>query len=418
MVNKIKNKFLKPNLKTLLVILFINVYFACIDSSSVQSVYADQSKIIKIVSSMPRTGSANAQSGAIVNGIRLAFEQAENKAGDFTLVYEDWDDASPERGAWDPAVEAANADKAVNDPDIMAYIGTFNSGAAKIAMPKLNKAMLAMVSPAASWPGLTKSGFGEAGEPSIYRPTSSINFFRVFPTDDVQGPQAARWVKESGAKKVFALHDKELYGKGLAELFKKEADKIGLQILGFEGIDGKSSNYKSLAIKMRQLQPDLIYFAGTTQNNAGQLVKDIRSIGMKTPILLPDGCFENAFIHAAGVKNLEGNAFFTFGGLPPRLLKGNGELFYKQYKEKYLSEPEAFAVYGYEAASVIIKAIKNVNIKERAKITDALKTIKNFQGALGTWSFDENGDITLKSLSLNTVKNGSFEFVKELVAAQ
>src|SRR2546426_3479858 len=91
------------------------------------SVFAQDSQVIKIVSSLPRTGSANAQAQTMVNGIKMALEEVHGKVGDFTIAYEDWDDASPERGQWDPALEAANAQKAVKDPDIMAYIGTYNS---------------------------------------------------------------------------------------------------------------------------------------------------------------------------------------------------------------------------------------------------------------------------------------------------
>src|SRR5689334_17673028 len=98
--------------------------------------------VIKIWSSLPRTGSANAQTTTIVNGIRLAIEDVGGKIGDFQIIYEDKDDASAKKGDWDPEVEAANADNAVKDPDVMAYIGTYNSGAAKISMPVLNKAGL------------------------------------------------------------------------------------------------------------------------------------------------------------------------------------------------------------------------------------------------------------------------------------
>src|SRR5687767_1235057 len=64
--------------------------------------------VIKIVSSLPRTGSANAQTTTLVNGIKMAIEEVGGKVGEFTIVYEDWDDASPQRGNWDPAVETAN----------------------------------------------------------------------------------------------------------------------------------------------------------------------------------------------------------------------------------------------------------------------------------------------------------------------
>ena len=86
-------------------------------------------KVLKIISSLPRTGSANAQTTTMVNGIQLAIDEVNGKVGDYTIVYEDMDDASPQRGNWDPAVEAQNANKAARDESVIAYIGTFNSGA-------------------------------------------------------------------------------------------------------------------------------------------------------------------------------------------------------------------------------------------------------------------------------------------------
>lgn len=382
--------------------------------NSVTTLHADDSKLIKIVSSLPRTGSANAQTSTMVNGIKMALEEIGGKVGDFTVTYEDWDDASPERGQWDPAVEAANADKAIKDPNVMAYIGTYNSGAAKISMPKLNQASLVMVSPANTWPGLTKPGIGEANEPMVYRPTGKISYFRVVPTDEIQGLVGASWSKELGAKKVFILHDRELYGKGIAEMFQRSSPKFDIEIVGFEGIDAKASNYKSLATKIRQKAPDLVYFGGTTQSNAGQIAKDLRSSGLKVKYMVPDGCFENAFIEAAGKENLEGSTFITFAGVPANELKGKGKVFYENYKKKYGAEPEAYAAYGYESANVVIDAIKRAGKKDRAAILAAVAATKDFEGALGTWSFDANGDTTMKTMSGNTVKDGKFSFVKIL----
>jgi branched-chain amino acid transport system substrate-binding protein len=272
---------------------------------------------IKIVSSLPRTGSANAQTSTMVNGIRMAIDERGGKIADCDLAYEDWDDASPERGAWDPAIEAGNAQKAVKDPNIMAYIGTYNSGAAKIAMPILNQANLIMVSPANTYPGLTKPGLGEANEPAVYRPTGKVSYFRIVPADDIQGDVAATFAKEVGIKKVFILHDRELYGKGVADVFKRVATKLGIQVTGYEGIDIKAANFRSLVTKIKSTGADLVYFGGTTQSGAGQLAKDLVSSGVKAKLMMPDGCRENALIESAGKENLEGRAYVTFGGLPP-----------------------------------------------------------------------------------------------------
>src|SRR3954452_19791119 len=88
----------------------------------------------KIVSSLPRTGSSKGQTDTIVNAIKMALDEAGNKAGNFTIAYEDWDDATAAKGSWDAGKEAENANKAIGDADVMVYIGTFNSGAAKVSM--------------------------------------------------------------------------------------------------------------------------------------------------------------------------------------------------------------------------------------------------------------------------------------------
>lgn len=375
---------------------------------------ANQENIIKIVSSLPRTGSANAQTGSIVNGIKMAIDEINGKVGNFKIVYEDWDDASPQRGNWDPAVEAKNADNAIKDKDVMAYIGTYNSGSAKISIPKLNAASIVMISPANTYPGLTKPGLGEKNEPAIYRPSGKISYFRVVPADDIQGVVAAEWAKEMGLQKVFILHDRELYGKGIADVFRVEAKKLGLQVVGYEGIDPKVSNYKALMTKIKKNRANLVYFGGTTQTNAGQIAKDIVSSGLNIKYMVPDGCFEQAFIDGSGPDNVEGKAYITFGGVPARELTGKGKAFYEGYKQKFNMEPEGYAVYGYEATKVILDGIARAGIKNREAIRQAVAETQNFNGALGTWSFDKNGDTTLKTMSGNTVKNGTFEFMKLL----
>ena len=194
---------------------------------------AGDPQLIKIVSSLPRTGSAKAQTDTIVNGIKIALDEAGYKAGDFRIVYADWDDATAGAGQWTAEAETANAARAVRDPDVMVYIGTYNSGAAKISMPILNKAHLLMVSPANTWPGLTKPDKGDPGEPGIYRPTGEVSYLRMVPTDDLQGPLGAAWAKELGVKRVYVLDDNEVYGKGIATLFIEACQDLGIDEPGW-----------------------------------------------------------------------------------------------------------------------------------------------------------------------------------------
>ncbi|MCD5382041.1 MAG: hypothetical protein LR017_01850 [Candidatus Pacebacteria bacterium] len=99
---------------------------------------------ITIVSSAPMRNVTVGQS--IVNGITLALEEADYTAGAYTIAYiaEDGGDA---QGSWDSAIEAEIAQHAVADPNVMVYLGTFNSGAAKVSIPITNAGNLAQLSP-------------------------------------------------------------------------------------------------------------------------------------------------------------------------------------------------------------------------------------------------------------------------------
>lgn len=369
---------------------------------------------IKIVSSLPRTGSSKAQTDSVVNAIKQRIEEDNNQicGGQFNVVYEDMDDATAAAGKWDAAQEASNANKAAADADVMIYIGTFNSGAAKISIPILNQAGLVMISPANTYPGLTKPNTGEADEPDKYYPTGVRNYVRVVPADDLQGAAAANWANEIGAKKVFVLDDTELYGKGVADQFVMQAEKNGAEIVGRESIEGKAADYRALAAKIVAAAPDMVYYGGITQNNAGQLVKDIKGEGFTGNFMGPDGIYEEAFITAAG-DAAEG-VYVTFGGIPAEKLTGKAAEWYASYKAKYNGEPEVYAVYGYEAANVAMNALNQVCAKDRAKVLAAVTGTKDFSGILGTWSFDANGDTSLTDMSGAQVKGGKFEYVKPI----
>jgi branched-chain amino acid transport system substrate-binding protein len=372
--------------------------------------------LVKIVSSLPRTGSAKQQSDTLVRGIRMAIEEAEGRVGPFRLEYLDLDDSTAAAGQWTSEAEAANARRALQDPDVVAYIGTFNSGAAKVSMPILNLGDLLMVSPANTAVGLTKPGLGAPGEPGVYRPTGRLNYVRVVPADDLQGPLSADWAKNRGIKRVSILDDNEVYGKGIADLFDERCREIGIEVLGHDSIDAKAQEFKSLMASIKAANPDLVYFGGTTQSKGGQLAKDMVSAGITALFMVPDGCREQVFIDSAGAANLEGRCFVTFGGLPPEKLTGKGSEFVERYRRKYGELPEAYAVYGYEAACVALRAIREAGTKDRRAITDKALAIRDFDGALGRWGFDSNGDTSMRTLTVSGVKDGAFRFEEILDA--
>ena len=373
--------------------------------------------LLKVVSSLPRTGSAQGQTDTIVNGIKMALEEAAGTVGSLRFDYEDRDDATAAAGGWDGTVEAANARGAAADPNVMVFIGPYNSGAAKQSIPELNDAGLVQISPACTAIELTKPVEGDtSGAPGIYR-KKGVTFCRVCPNDILQGTGSAQFVFEDlKARKVYILDDTEVYGRGIANMFEKKAKELGMTVLGHEGIVTTQNDFVQLMTKIRAAGPDAVYFGGTTQSKGGQVVKDMKGVGLNVPVVVPDGCYENAFIESVGAQNLA-NVYATMGGFDPSKLTGAGAEFVKKYKAKYGKDPEAYAIYGYEAGKVFTEAVKKVGRKDRQAIREAVLATKDFTaGALGKWSFDADGDTTLEVLTISKIENGKFVPVKTVTA--
>jgi branched-chain amino acid transport system substrate-binding protein len=381
---------------------------------------------LKIVSSLPMTGSSLTQTQTIVNAMQLRLEQAKSSAcgGKYVIEYESWDDASAALGKWDPAVETENANKASADKSVVAYLGTFNSGAAMLSIPVLNGAgPLVMISPANTNPGLTKADKDLPGVTDSYYPSGTRNYARVVAADDIQGFVAANFVKdELGATSVYILDDQELYGKGIADVFEARAGEIGLTVVGHEGIDPKAADYKALMTKISTSNaggpPDAVYVGMVVDNNASQLLKDkvaIMGDNETVKFVGPDGIQTQAFIDGAGADVAAGT-YASVAGVPFSDLPASGQQFIKDYEAKYGKLTEPYSVYGYETMNVALKAIEDVcaaggNPTDRKAVRDAVFAIANFDGALGTWSFDANGDTSLTDMTFYQVKDGAYASV-------
>jgi branched-chain amino acid transport system substrate-binding protein len=366
--------------------------------------------VVKIVSSMPRTGTGKGQTDAIANGIRMAIDDRNGEVAGMKIEYSDWDDATAGTGKWTPELESQNARNAEGDPDVMAYLGPYNSGAAMVSMPILNQAGLVQVSPAVTWTGLTKNVEGaDPEEPGKYRPTGKNHFARVCPNDRTQGPVAADFVKNNlKVNSVYILDDKELYGLGVSGLFERRCKAIGLEVLGHESINPAQQEFTALLTSIKAKNPGALFFGGTTATGAPQVAKDMRNAGLSCPLIVPDGCYELSFITSAGEQNLT-NCYATFGGLDPADTSGPVAKFAEKYRQKYNAPPESFAIYGYEAANVVLAAIKKVGKKDREAILKEVLGTKDFEGVLGKWSFDPDGDISLQQSTISKIEGGKFK---------
>jgi branched-chain amino acid transport system substrate-binding protein len=374
---------------------------------------------VDIYSSLPLQGGSSAQTIPMVNGMKLALAQANNKAGQWTVNYQSLDDSTAAAGKWDPGQTAANARKAASDPKTVIYLGEFNSGASEVSVPITNTAGIPQVSPANTYVGLTTSLPGSApGEPQKYYPTGKRTYLRIVPIDNIQGAAGLIAMKNAGCTKVAVANDKEAYGAGLATDIELEKGFYGVNVVSNTGIDPTAPNFRAYASTVAGQGADCFYFAGIVSNGAVQITKDVHSAIPTAKIFGGDGICTDSYTNA------------TKGGVPAAiypliqctvptsnlLAYPGGKDFLAAYQAKYgVANPDPYAIYGYVAMKLALDTISSLGAQGNSKtaVLNALFALKSYSSVLGTFGFNANGDTTLKSFGLWKVgSNGELVFVQ------
>jgi branched-chain amino acid transport system substrate-binding protein len=362
-----------------------------------------------IASDLPLQGAIRHQTVQVSRAEIWALAEAGWKAGSYNIGYQSCDDSTAQTGGWDTAKCATNAHLYANNRSVIAVLGTFNSGCAKIEVPIGNRASLLWVSPTNTNPGLTKKW--DVGEPQKYYPTGVRNFARIVATDDIQGPADALWSKALGYKKVYVLNDKQTYGFGVATTYRNAAKKLGITVAGFEGWDAKASSYEALATRIKASGAQAVFLGGILCNNGAKLMQDIKSVDPKIQLQMPDG-----FSDPTGNGPVGNGAYISVAGEPPQGLTGVGAAFVKSFGKQIGAVPNPYSAYGAQAMDVALQAIVKGG-GQRAATTKSVfgETITN--GILGTFTINKSGDTTLTPVTIYKQVGKNLKPVKTLVPA-
>jgi branched-chain amino acid transport system substrate-binding protein len=377
-------------------------------ASSCSAIQNGSGKLL-VASDLPLQGSGRAQTAQMTRAIKFIFAQHGWKAGKYTLAYQSCDDATAQAGKWDSGKASANANAYAQNSSVVGVIGTFNSGAAEIEIPILNRAPngpIAMISPANTYVGLTHGGPGTvAGEPGKYYPTGKRSYARVVAADDFQGAADALLTKSLGAKRVFILNDKEAYGLGVSTNYRNAGKRLGLSSVGFTAFDPKASSYEALAVKIKASKAQAVFIGALICENGGKLIKDIRAaVGSSVKIILPDGFTPISATAQESGSAAEG-AFVSVAGLPNSSLKAAGAAFVKNFTKADKRPPDPYSVYAAQAAEVFVAAIAQSN-GTRSDIAKQVFRVHLNNSILGNMSFNANGDVTANPVTIYRIKSG------------
>ncbi len=266
--------------------------------------------------------------------------------------------------------------------------------------PILSQGNLATVTPASTNPDITDPKF--AGQ---YRPAGKAVYFRTVTTDAFQGPNMANYMADTlKVKSIYVLDDSGAYGVGIADSFQKQAEKRGVKVLGRDQLNPKEADYTTVLTKIKSMNPDALYYGGVAQAGV-KVVKQSYDIMPKVIRAGGDGVYGAEILKGAGFPAAEG--LYATIAAPNILDNPDAKPFVEAFAKKYGQQPENYSITAYDAALVIIDAVKRVadSGKEvnRANVRDALQTakVKTLQGEV---SFDENGDITNRVISVFQIK--------------
>jgi branched-chain amino acid transport system substrate-binding protein len=376
---------------------------------------------VDIYSSLPLQGASTAQTDPMVNGMKLALAQANDKAGRWTVDYTSLDDSTAAAGKWDPGQTAANARRAATDPRAVYYIGEFNSGASEVSIPILNQGGIPQVSPANTYVGLTTSLPGSApGEPRKYYPTGVRTYLRIVPIDSIQAASDLIAMKQAGCTKVAVANDKEAYGAGLATLLELEKSYDGVTIVSNTGIDPTAPNFRSYAATIAGQGTNCFFFSGIVSNGAVQITKDVNAAIPRAKIFGGDGVCTDSYTAASkgGVPASIDPLIECTVATQDLAAYPGGRAFLAAYQAKYgTANPDPYAIYGYEAMKLGLDTIAGLGARGNSKsaVLKALFAITARHSVLGTYGFDQDGDTTLKSYGLYKVaSNGEPVFDKTI----
>ena len=369
-------------------------------NSAARALAAD--KTITIGINLPLTGADAHDAELIKDGAMLALDEANAQGGvaGYKINVMVLDDGTATAGQYDPAQAATNARKMVSDNSVVAAIGPQMSGSGKAMSPILSQGNLAIITPSSTNPDITDPKF--AGQ---YRPGGKAIYFRTVTTDAFQGPNMANYFAETlKVKSVYVLDDSGAYGVGIADAFQKQAEKRGIKVLGRDQLNPKEADYTTVLTKIKSMNPDALYYGGVGQAGV-KVVKQSYDIMPKIVRAGGDGCYGAEILKGAGFPAAEG--LYATIAAPNLLENPDAKPWVERFAKKYGVQPENYSITAYDAALIILDAVKRVadsgNEVNRGNVRDAIQSskAKTLQGAV---SFDDNGDITSREVSVFQIK--------------
>jgi branched-chain amino acid transport system substrate-binding protein len=317
---------------------------------------------------------ANAAGGVLGRKIELLTEDNQSKPGESATIVK----------------------KFISRDKVVAVLGEIVSGRTLEVAPICQNARIPLVSPGATAPEVTTKG---------------DYIFRACFIDPFVGTITAKFARETLKVKRAAILSSvsSAQSVGLARFFREKFTAEGGVIALEQKFGEGDKDFRAQLTAIRAAGVEAI-FVPAYYTEAALICKQARDLGITVPLLGTDGWESSEFI-AIGGKAVEGCYLVTHYSAE----NGSSVVkdFNSRYQQRWGTASNALSALGYDAAKLLIDALRRAGTTDAAKLRDALASTRGFAGAAGTISFDTQRNPT-KSAVVLTVRDGAFRFLQDV----
>ncbi len=341
----------------------------------------NENNVIQLGATFPLTGDVASYGIKAKNGIQLRIDELNANGGingkRIEINFQD------DKNSIKDAVNNFTSFATINKYPVV--FGSAGSSVTLALAPLANQYKTVLISPISSSAELSTKG--------------GKYFFRTVPSDNLQAEMLADWVISDSIKKVAIVYTNNNWGKPLADAFSKLFETAGGKIVYSDGIEGNSTDFRTVVLKLRGLKFDAIV-SPTYPKEGGAFVRQLKQAGISTKLFGGDNWGSPEFLSIA--KNGADGAYYTF---PTENKTKLFDEFSVKYEKRFGVKPDILAAYAYDAATAVIDAIQKSKELTGEGIRNVLLNV-SFDGVSGKIAFKPNGDLISTGYGKWEIKNG------------
>jgi branched-chain amino acid transport system substrate-binding protein len=228
--------------------------------------------------------------------------------------------------------------------------------------------------------------------------------FRIRPADGLQALALARYATEGlGKKKIGIIYVQNDFGQPGAVAAEKIVKANGAEVVGMEAYAFTDNDMSAQLQKIKNAGADCLICISYGKDGA-LVLKLLKEMKIDFPVVVSSGVMVPAARNLIAPDELARVTGVMDAYLAPE--RGPEVAAYiKNFKDRFKLEPDPFGSCYYDAAWILKQVLDKVG-PDRAKIRDALKTVKDYKGVTNVFTTDELGNM-VHSLAVFSIKPGT-----------